>query len=567
MRPLDQLATDARFWLSRRVNRSLAPPDWLTINLTLRCNLACVMCTTCYAAPELAREEILDLIDQAALWGIKVFNPLGGEPFVRADLEDILAHAARRDLYTTLTTNATLIRPDRASRIAAIPVEKLHVNISVDGREGVHDRVRGEGSFARTLAGYRRLREADEAAGNPRRVIAANVLLHRGNLPEFPALLGLLAAEGFDAVQVLNLFRNAAEPTTGGMWFEPEDWPALDALCDTLARGESPLPLRNRPEDLRLIPRYYREGLRPLEAACWAGWKELYVNVDGGAIMCDGRLDFLAGRFGSVRTHTLREVWASPALAERRAVVRTCTTPCLQNCYLRRESDSARAIVSGVAAHVGAAVRARLPHRSRRFDGVLTLELSDTSDDPADPRARAFFARSPVSLDALGERPDTLAEVRDRGYLDFGRGFLGDEALGVILDGIGAAGLAFTTLALRWRGEPLLHPELPVVWARLGRAFAAGRFHRVVLETSGRLLGPSVQRLLGEGPVPVQIRVIEPRWAARATDPIAQEALADGPVVSWDGRLTASRADVRLHHKLGNVLEEGFGVVWARVGG
>ena len=46
---------DVRMWASRRLNRSLAPPDWLTVNLTLRCNLRCVMCTTCYDSPELRK--------------------------------------------------------------------------------------------------------------------------------------------------------------------------------------------------------------------------------------------------------------------------------------------------------------------------------------------------------------------------------------------------------------------------------------------------------------------------------------------------------------------------------
>jgi MoaA/NifB/PqqE/SkfB family radical SAM enzyme len=129
------------------------------------------MCTTCYEAPELTREQILDLVDQAAAWGVRVFNPLGGEPFVRSDLEEILAHAAHRNLHTTLTTNGTLIHRGRAERIAAVPPEKLHINVSIDGLESAHDQIRGSGMFRRTLEGYRRLREADRLAKNPRRKI------------------------------------------------------------------------------------------------------------------------------------------------------------------------------------------------------------------------------------------------------------------------------------------------------------------------------------------------------------------------------------------------------------
>ena len=373
-------------WLGRRLGRGLAPPDWLSVNLTLRCNLSCVMCTTCYDAPELSTREVLDLIDQAAGWGVRVFNPLGGEPFVRTDLEDILAHAARRDLHTTLTSNGTLITRARAERIARIPADKLHLNLSIDGLEATHDTVRGKGSFAKTMAGYRRLREADAAAGNPHRKIGANSLLHGRNLEEYEALADFLLEEGFSGLQVLHLFRNREDPTAGGMWFTDDQLPALEALCERLAEH----PLVSNPDSLPKVARYYREGLKPLDSPCWAGWKELYVNADGGAIMCDGKLDFLAGRFGSVRERTLRELWASPELAARREVVKQCTTPCIQSCYSRPSSDSLTTIARGVVNDATRPVRARAAAilGTREVDVPLTVEVSDTPDDPGHARAR-----------------------------------------------------------------------------------------------------------------------------------------------------------------------------------
>ena len=111
MRSPARLQRDARLYLSRRLNRSLAPPDRVSLNVTLRCNLKCTMCTTCYDSPELSTEEIKSIIDQTAAWGVEVFNPLGGEPFMRGDIEDVLAYAVRRGFYVTVTTNGTLITP------------------------------------------------------------------------------------------------------------------------------------------------------------------------------------------------------------------------------------------------------------------------------------------------------------------------------------------------------------------------------------------------------------------------------------------------------------------------
>lgn len=557
MRPLAELRRDTRMYVSRALNRSLAPPDWLSINLTLRCNLSCAMCTTCYDAPELSREEIFDLIDQAAIWGVKIFNPLGGEPFVRQDLEDILAYAARRDFHVTLTTNGTLIKRPRADRVAAIPPDKLHINVSIDGLEAVHDRVRGAGAFVRTLEGYRHLRAADAARANSYRPICANVLLHRHNLAEFPALLARLAEEGFTAVQVLNLFRNPADPTAGGMWFGADQLDALERLCERLAAGDTPIPLLNRRADLLLVPRYYREGVGPLEAACWAGWKELYVNADGTAIMCDGKLDFLAGAYGDVRRSTLRELWASPRLRERRAVVKACTTPCIQNCYLRRDSDSLRTITREALAHLPLARRA--PRKA--LPDTLTLELSDTGDTPDDPRLVRLFAESPVPIEAVWADPERLLELRDKHYLDFGRGFMGDAVIAKIIDDLGRAGLQFSAVALRWRGEPLLHPELQRVLRRLGQAVRDGVFGALRVDTSGRLLGDTAVGALNEARA--EVFVHPGRWAERAPRVAGRvgRLVLEGPVVSWDARL-ARADDVLLRQPVGDVLAHRFGEVW-----
>ncbi len=553
-------------YASRTLNRSLAPPDWLTINLTLRCNLACVMCTTCYDAPELTRDEVLDLVDQAATWGIKVFNPLGGEPFIRHDLEDILAHAARHDLFTTLTTNATLITRARAQRIAQIPSDKLHINISIDGLESVHDGVRGSGNFQRALTGYRRLREADAAAGNPIRKICANSILHAKNAGEYLDIVAFLDAEGFSGVQVLHLFR-AGEVDVGGMWFGPDQLAELERVCDALAAH----PLVMNRDALPLVSRYYREGLGPLEAPCWAGWKELYVNADGAAIMCDGKLDFRAGAFGSVRSGTLRELWASPELRARREVVKQCATPCIQACYLRKESDSARGIAASFLAKATAPVRARAARAlpARWVEETLTLELSDTPDDPEHIRTRALFARSPVGLEACFADPARLNELRDRRYLDFGRGFMGASLVAHVRDSLREARLRFRRVCLSWRGESLLHPEL-------GAAFDAadGLADRICIVTSGLLLRAEHQERLRRMEVWVDPSRAGAAGVAHATEiGVRASAIgarrgapprARGPALSWDGHLTGSTQDFTLSHRLGDVLKEPFGAIWER---
>ena len=257
------------------------------------------MCTTCYDSPELSTEEVKGIIDQVAAWGVEVFNPLGGEPFIRTDLEDLLAYAVRRGFYVTVTTNGTLINERRARLVAAIPSDRLHFNISLDGNERSSDQVRGAGNWRKAIAGYQRIRTADQEAGNSRRKILANTILHAGNLDHFEAVLDEQCELGFDGVQILNLFRPGDDvpPEAGNLWFHDRHMERLHSLVQRLAtrvenQTSAGFRIQNTADEIRRIPQYYSEDLQPLEAPCWAGWKELYINADGQAIMCDGQLDF-----------------------------------------------------------------------------------------------------------------------------------------------------------------------------------------------------------------------------------------------------------------------------------
>jgi len=518
---LSDVERNARMYLSRALNRSLGPPDWLSVNLTLQCNLKCVMCTTCYDVPnELSTAEVKGLIDQAALWGIKVFNPLGGELFMRGDLEEILEYACKRDFTITITSNGTLINKRRAETIARIPPHALHINISLDGPEAIHDSIRGEGMYRRAIKGFQNIREADAAAGNVRRKLLSNTIIHRRNLAEVPAFLDEQERLGFDGVQLLNLFRHGedAPEDAVGMWIRDQDVPELEALVEELVgrvekQGRAGYRILNTVEDLRLIPSYYRDTLKPLEAPCWSGWKELYINSNGDAIMCDGELDFLAGGFGSARSHSLREIWASEALRERREVVKQCTTPCIQNCYLRRDSDSAQAIGRTALSIAADAVKDRLrrfrpkPKGARIEGGVLRLELSDTAPWPSawDPATERRFAElvngSPRPVEDCFRDPDKWLLYRDRGYVDFGRGFMGFEVVKSVVDDLRQAGLVFPTVQLSWRGEPLLHPEFArVLRFVMGAIREDGVFEELRIVTDARLLSTDIAHAISDFP-------------------------------------------------------------------
>lgn len=357
---------DALMRLSRELNYPLAPPDWVSVNVTLRCNLTCEMCTTCYPIKnELTYDEIVSIIDQTADWGVGIFNPLGGEPFLRKDMLDILEHGERRGLFVTVTTNGTRIFDEDARRLAGL--HRVHMNVSLDGLRAVNDRIRGPGVFDKALETIRLVREhetrlIEQGKLTHRKRINVNSIIHDRNLDELPEFVDTMRATGADKIQFLFLFgydEARGEDNANDMWIKGKRLDDLDRVLDELERkrqgfkpgsyADGGFGYTNTPDNLELARQYYRGKVTPHEAPCYNGFKELYINADGRGLMCDGKLNFDADSFGNARTQTLKEMWTSMKAHEMRKKVLGCTHACIQGCYLRADSDDLKKIATGAS--------------------------------------------------------------------------------------------------------------------------------------------------------------------------------------------------------------------------
>ena len=159
-------------------------------NITRTCNLKCIHCYTDSAAQkyggELSREEGFALLDNLASFGVPSVLLSGGEPFVHPHLFDYITHARERGLRVTISTNGTLITPERAQRLAETGAS--YVGISLDGIGVTNDRFRGkEGAYDDAVAGIRNCMKAGVRVGLRMTLTQHNVEDHQGScrfLPE-----------------------------------------------------------------------------------------------------------------------------------------------------------------------------------------------------------------------------------------------------------------------------------------------------------------------------------------------------------------------------------------------
>lgn len=170
-------------------NRKAAPSCRLIAwEVTRSCNLACKHCRAeAHPEPyagELTTEEAFALIDSFPETGNPLIIFTGGEPMLRADVYDLIAHAASRGLTCAFAPNGTLITSEAAAKIKAAGVERC--SISIDGANAAaHDAFRGvPGAFEASMAGIERLKQA----GVPFQI---NTTVTRDNLPHFREIFDL----------------------------------------------------------------------------------------------------------------------------------------------------------------------------------------------------------------------------------------------------------------------------------------------------------------------------------------------------------------------------------------
>jgi radical SAM protein with 4Fe4S-binding SPASM domain len=158
----DYTPPQARPWGRTAEPTTLSAPIYVLWDITYACNLRCRHCLVDAGnqPPQpMSLPEICRIIDQLVDMGVLYVNFVGGEPFIRRDMFDILAYASQRPIGLSVTTNGVLVDDALVSRLAAINL--FDVQVSIDGLEETHDTFRGlHGTFGKATEAVRRFSEA-----------------------------------------------------------------------------------------------------------------------------------------------------------------------------------------------------------------------------------------------------------------------------------------------------------------------------------------------------------------------------------------------------------------------
>jgi len=131
------------------------------IELTNRCNLSCKHCYGLFKGnKDLNKSAFLKILSELKELNCKLINFSGGEPLLLENRIFNYALLTKKilDAQIQLTTNGVLIDAFNFKKIKKFSIFD-NIQISLDGDEGMHDKIRGFGNYKKSVRGLILLRE------------------------------------------------------------------------------------------------------------------------------------------------------------------------------------------------------------------------------------------------------------------------------------------------------------------------------------------------------------------------------------------------------------------------
>jgi pyrroloquinoline quinone biosynthesis protein E len=289
-------------------NGRLAPPLAALLELTHRCPLQCPYCSNPLelerAKGELSTDEWKRVLDEAAELGILQVHFSGGEPAVRRDLPDLVAHARGVGLYSNLITSGVTLDQPRVEALARAGLDHVQLSMQDVDHQTAALIANYPGVQGKKLAFARVVREA----GLP---LTINAVINRHNVTRVERMIDLAVSLGAGRVEVAHVqyygwaIRNRAALM-----------PTLAQVQEATQRVEAARErLRGRIIIDYVVPDYYARQPK----ACMGGWGRQFLNItpSGEVLPCHAAQTIPGLAFESVRHKPLVEIWAASEAFER----------------------------------------------------------------------------------------------------------------------------------------------------------------------------------------------------------------------------------------------------------
>lgn len=283
--------------------------------VTYRCNAKCYMCNT-WQHPSRKEEEFgPELVDKLPD-GLDFINITGGEPFLRADIEEIVGKALAKTRRLVISSNGYFT--DQVVNLFEKFGNRLGIRISIEGLPAANDELRGiKNGFdhgIRTLTTLHGMHIKD---------IGFGMTVSDRNARDMIELYRLADAMGLEF---------ATATTHNSYYFHKTDNAYINSemVAGEFERIARELLKTNRPKNW--FRAYFNMGLankarggkRPLP--CEVGTDVFFLDPSANVMPCNGSDEPMI--MGNLHEEPFEAIWRSPRAEEVRKQVKECRKEC-----------------------------------------------------------------------------------------------------------------------------------------------------------------------------------------------------------------------------------------------
>jgi pyrroloquinoline quinone biosynthesis protein E len=244
---------------------------------------------------ELSTDDWKRVLTEARKMGAVQLGLSGGEPLVRKDLEEIVAHARGLGYYTNLITSAYGLDEARILALKAAGLDHIQVSIQASTQE-LSDYLAGTTSFEHK----KQVAHLVKKHGYP---MVLCVVIHRENINEMAQILGMAEELGADYLELANTQYYGWAHANRDLLLPTQ---AQFTQAETLAQAFK-AKVDGKMKIYYVVPDFYED--RP--KACMNGWGTTFLTIapDGVALPCHSARELPNLQCPNVKDASIEAIW------------------------------------------------------------------------------------------------------------------------------------------------------------------------------------------------------------------------------------------------------------------
>ena len=259
--------------------------------LTRKCNLSCSHCirsSTPFHKEMMDTQLALDILQQLhAIRREATLMISGGEPTLHPNFKQIVGTGLERFDRVVVNSNGLRLTP----LLEACLHPSAEIQISVDGDEFTHDRIRGNGTFEKTISNINKLSNAGI-------FITVATTISNSNCNSLKNLDQILAGINFSRWNIKRVVGSGRASDTDDI--STQEWNRLveEFQRATLNAHRSRISYMFSEEGIQAASRTNNDfELNAANSNCGTGRSKLYVNPNGTVYPCACMEDVIVGNF------------------------------------------------------------------------------------------------------------------------------------------------------------------------------------------------------------------------------------------------------------------------------